>query len=88
MRRGPRPAPVWQGHGFDSARNFTLSPISDRSNGDEDVAVVINVYDISDHGLKLSDKADIESAEFPVYSVQKPRLVVVPGKMAVKSNFR
>ena len=64
---------------FDSAQSFILSPISDRSN-DEDVEVVINVYDISDYGLKLSDRADIESAEFPVYSVQKPRLVVVPGK--------
>ena len=54
----------------------------------EVVEVVINVYDNSDYGLKLSDKADIESTEFPVYSVQKPRLVVVPGKMAVQSNFR
>ena len=50
--------------------------------------MVITVYDTSDYGLKLSDKADIESAEFPVYSVQKPRLLVVPRKMAVKSNFR
>ena len=85
--RGPRPATVWKGHGLDSARHVTLSPVSNQSNIDEDVEMAINVYDISDYVLKLSDKANIESGAFPVYSVI-PRLVVIPGKMTVKSNFR
>ena len=49
------------------------------------VRYIVYVHATSDSVLNLSDKEGIESAEFPVYSVQKPGLVVVSGKTDRKS---